>query len=92
VRKIESPDGIAACQILFIPRDATPDQQRKLIDKATGKPILLVGETQDFANQGGNINFYLEGTRVRFEINVDTIRRDKMQINAKLLTLGKKAR
>jgi hypothetical protein len=90
VRKIESPDGIAACQILFIPRAVAPDQQRKLIDKAAGKPILLVGEIQDFADRGGNVNFYIEGTRVRFEINVDSIRREKLQIDAKLLTLGKK--
>jgi hypothetical protein len=66
------------------------EQQRQIAKSAAGKPLLLVGETQKFADLGGNVNFFLDGARVRFEINVEAIRREKMQINAKLLILGKK--
>jgi hypothetical protein len=90
VRKVDSMDGLSACHILFVPRSATVEQQRQIAKSAAGKPLLLVGETQKFADFGGNVNFFLDGARVRFEINVEAIRREKMQINAKLLILGKK--
>jgi hypothetical protein len=90
VRKVDSMDKLLVCHILFVPRSATMEQQRRIIDKTTDKPVLLVGEIPRFAEFGGDMNFFLDGDRVRFEINVDTIHRDKMQIDAKLLSLGKK--
>ena len=90
VRKVDSIDKLLLCHILFVPHSVTMEQQRRIIDKTTDKPVLLVGETPRFAEFGGDMNFFLDGDRVRFEINVDSIRRDKMQIDAKLLSLGKK--
>ena len=89
-RKVDSMDNLSACHILFVPHSVTVEQQRRIIDKARGKPLLLVGEISQFAEFGGDVNFFLDGDRVRFEINVDAIRREKMQIDAKLLSLGKK--
>ncbi len=54
------------------------------------KSTLLVGEVPGFAERGGMINFFLEGGTVRFEINVDAMRQEKLLIDAKLLNLGKK--
>jgi hypothetical protein len=55
-------------------------------DKAT----LLVGEVPGFAERGGGINFFVEGGTVRFEINVEAVRQEKLMLDAKLLNLGKK--
>ena len=51
--------------------------------------MLLVGEQDGFATQGGLINFYLEQNRVRFEINPGEARRREVRISSKLLGLAR---
>ena len=53
------------------------------------KPVLLIGETQGFAEQGGSVNFYhdVDGT-IGFQINVTTTARQGLQVSAKLLKLA----
>lgn len=90
VRNINSLDSLADCQILFIPNSVTVEQQQRIIEKLRKKPVLLVGEIPKFIDLGGGVDFFLDGNHVRFEINVDAIVRKKMQIDAKLLRIGKK--
>jgi hypothetical protein len=90
VKIIDSIDGLADCQLIFIPQNVSVEQQRKIVDKVKGTPLLLVGETAKFAEIGGDVNFFMEGDHVRFEINVDTLRNKKLLIDAKLLSLAKK--
>jgi hypothetical protein len=90
VKMIDSIDDLAECQLIFIPQKVSTEQQRKIIDKVKGTPLLLVGESSRFAEIGGDVNFFMEGDRVRFEINVDALRNKKLLIDAKLLSLAKK--
>jgi hypothetical protein len=78
------------CHILFVSNSVPSEQQTAIINKMRGKSSLLVGETPGFVNQGGGINFFVEGGTVRFEINVNAIRQEKLMLDAKLLNLGKK--
>jgi hypothetical protein len=77
------------CHILFVSRSLTPEQQAAVIAKTKGQPVLLVGETPDFAERGGIVNFYTEGDRILYEINANAARRADLRIDAKLLNLGK---
>jgi len=80
------------CQLLFVPRNraSTFDMRQLQTDKS--KPILIVGETDGFAQTGGMINFYMEDNRVKFEINSEAAGRVGLQISAKLLQLGRSVR
>lgn len=60
-----------------------------ILAKLDSGPVLTVSETRGFAQRGGIINFYLEGNKVRFEINPVTAQRDRLKISAQLLNLGK---
>jgi hypothetical protein len=51
--------------------------------------ILTVSECDGFAQKGGVINFYPDGTRVRFEINPEAARRAGLKISSQLMSLGK---
>ena len=53
------------------------------------REVLTVGEIEGFARRGGMINFYLEGNRVRFEINPAAAQRGRLKISSQLLGLGK---
>jgi hypothetical protein len=90
IRKVDPAKEFAGCHMIFITSSIDAEEQKKIIEKSKGTPLLTIGEIPRFAEIGGDVNFFLEGDRVRFEINVDTLRGKKLLIDAKLLSLGKK--
>lgn len=91
VQQIDQPEQCLTCHIVFVPRSVSPAVEAKLFEHASGKPVLLVGESPGFATRGGIINFYQSGSNVRFELNPDKSVENQLSLNAKLLTLGTKA-
>jgi hypothetical protein len=82
--KLAEPEG---CQILFISRSERhrmPEVLRELRDT----PVLTVADTDGFLGHGGIINFILEGSKVRFEINQEAAERAGIKISSKLLRLA----
>ncbi|MGA2032250.1 MAG: YfiR family protein [Thermoguttaceae bacterium] len=77
------------CQILFVSRSLKGDLQAAAIKKTAGTGVLLVGETPGFAELGGIANFFVDGDRIRFEINASAARRAQLRMDAKLLSLGR---
>jgi hypothetical protein len=79
---------IQNCEVLFL-----GGQEQKSIPAALanlrGNPVLTVGESEHFVQDGGMIGFLLEDNKVRFEINLDAAGRAKLKISARLLTLAK---
>jgi hypothetical protein len=51
--------------------------------------VLLVGEDPGFADQGGTVNFYMDENKIRFEINPEIAKQDRLKISSKLLGLAK---
>jgi hypothetical protein len=87
VRKVSDAQDATGCHILFIGR---ADRKRipAVLAAITQWGVLTVGETPEFVADGGVVNFKLENGRVRFEINVDAARREKLRISSKLLSLA----
>jgi len=84
-RKIEN---LKNCQMIFISR-SEKNRVDEVLAALDGKPVLTVGEIDGFAEQGGAINFYREGNKVRFEINPLVTRRNGLKVSSELLSLGK---
>jgi hypothetical protein len=84
---VSNAEQAGACHILFV---SSEDGKRFHSFARNLKPagILIVGEMQGFAAEGGIINFKLDGDRVRFEINVDAAERAQLHISSKLLSLA----
>jgi len=88
LRKLEWPGEIKGCHILMVPASgakAAPE----ILASVKENPVLTVGETDRFSQQGGIINFYLEGNKVRFAINIEAAERAKLKISSQLLGLAK---
>lgn len=82
---------LPVCHILFI----TASERKRasqFIEGLLGQPVLTVGETEQFAQSGGLVNFFIEDNKVRFEINVDNAERSRIKISAKLLSLARVVR
>jgi hypothetical protein len=77
------------CHVLFISSShAVPI--RDIRDGLHGAPVLTIGETRDFAAQGGMIGLLMENARVRFEVNLQAARQMRLSISSKLLSLARR--
>jgi hypothetical protein len=57
--------------------------------KLDSRPVLTVSEDGGFIQHGGMINFYRDGTKVRFEINPEAAEKKGLKLGSELLSLGK---
>jgi hypothetical protein len=88
VRNISNIKQVANCHILFVSSAGNPHSLPTL--REIGTPgILTVGESDTAIAQGAVINFIMEGTRVRFEINLGAADREQLRISSKLLSLAR---
>ena len=97
VYRFKSMDQYRPCHILYVAartvegekEERPEDRLAAVLRKTRGAPVLLVGDTEGFAQKGVMINFYIEENRVKFEMNPDAAKRAGLQISSKLLKLGK---
>ena len=91
VRHAASADKLPACHILFISRYADAAQIEAAIKRFDGASVLVVGESPGLAETGkAGVNFFLNGDAISFEINAANTQRQKLHLNAKLLSLGRR--
>jgi hypothetical protein len=89
IKRFTSLEDYKPCHILYMASSAVPEGKLSAIQKEQKFPVLIVGETPGFAEQGGAINLFVEQNRVRFEINVAVAKREQLKISSKLLSLAK---
>jgi hypothetical protein len=80
-------DDLTHCQILFIGR-LEPEANARLLARLKNLPVLTVGETDNFLEQGGIIRFVKRAERVRLEINLEAAQPAQLQISSKLLSVA----
>jgi hypothetical protein len=86
-RRVGNAGELKSCQVIFI---SVQDKSRvpELLESARGSGALLVGESAQFAELGGHIQFTRDGSKVRFAINPDAAARSGLEISSKLLALA----
>jgi hypothetical protein len=86
-RSKEVPETVGG-HVVFgaeLPRPARDE----LLQKCRKQPILLIGEQEDFALDGAQVNFYIQDQKVRFEINSDAAAEASLQISPAVLKLAR---
>jgi hypothetical protein len=89
VRRLSILDQSAtSCNQIFITRASGVDvaRVRKVLD---GLPIVVVGETAGFAEQGGVIGFVLTGDAVHCEINLAGAQRAGVKLSGRLASVAR---
>jgi hypothetical protein len=87
--RYKEADALKACQVLFV----CPSESRyfeEIIDIVKDNCVLTIGETKDFLETGGIIEFATEQKKVKFEINLIATEQAKLKISSKLLRLAKR--
>ena len=80
--------ALQACHVLYASGIETK-LWPVLLAAIEGKPLFSVSDSPGFAERGGLAALYVELKRMRFAINVDTMRRSGLHLSAALLSLAK---
>lgn len=91
VRSIAAVDEVPGnCNVLYIARSESTSVTTTL--RQLGRsPILTVSDLDDFAINGGIIQFFVKDDRVRFDINRGAASRARIRIDSRLLALAETA-
>ena len=84
--RITDVNTMRGCCILFV---AEANYLSSVIASVKGSPVLVVGEDEDFASQGGMIGFIVRNHRVKLEINTEAINQGHLSIPSDLLAIAK---
>jgi hypothetical protein len=87
--KYKNAAALKDCQVLFIGSSETK-YCKQIIDIVKGSSVLTIGETKDFLDTGGIIEFVTEQKKVRFGVNLITAEQAELKIRSKLLRLAKR--
>lgn len=88
VRRFKEGQDLRMCHILFV-SSSEEKPVLQILEKIKGSEILTVSETKGFAQTGGMINFFIEGNKVRLEINLDAAARARLKISAKVIAVAR---
>jgi hypothetical protein len=87
VREFESPDQIADCQILFIPKEH-PFSLHAILERIY-RGTLTVSEEEGYAKEGTAFNFVIRDDKLKFEANLKAINMAGLKAGSQLLKLAK---
>lgn len=87
VRRIARAEAAGDCDTLFVSASEQPRLARVLsvLDR---KPVLTVGDSPEFAQRGGMIGFSMEGSRVRFTVNLPAAQDAGLMLQSELLRVA----
>lgn len=87
VKRSHKLDDLKDVHLLFV---SASEEKRvdSIIAAFQTRPVLLVGESEGFAQRGGIIRFYLANNKVRFVINPTAAKQRGVRLSAQLLKLG----
>jgi hypothetical protein len=85
---LESANNLEACHVLFVSRSER-DRLPQILAGLHNAPVLTVGDMPAFLEQGGMVNFILEGSKVRFDVNLEAAEPAGLKISSRLLALAK---
>ncbi|MBN9289260.1 MAG: hypothetical protein BGO43_01510 [Gammaproteobacteria bacterium 39-13] len=72
------------CQILFVTK-TEQDNIPKIIKAVENLPILAFGDMEHFAEQGGDMNFYVLNNRLAIMINPPAVEKSQLKISERML-------
>ena len=87
VLRVRSMGTPAGCQILFVSRSER-ERLPLILREVRDAPVLTVGDMRGFLEEGGIVNFVLDGSKVRFEISLEAAARAGIRISSRLLRLA----
>ena len=87
VKRIARPQDAGDCHILFIGSGQDKDL-KEILTALDDESVLTVSDIPDFSKRGGMIQFFVDGSRIRFEINLEGAEKSHLQFPSELLKVA----
>ncbi len=84
VKSLSRREELAGCHMLFVSRSER-EKLGPILGEVRRQFVLTVGESDNFLKGGGVINFVNADGIVRYQINGDAAKRERLMISGKLL-------
>jgi hypothetical protein len=84
VKRLTADQNLKSCHLLFVSA-SEKRRQRDLLDKLRGAPVLTVGETYDFRDHSGAVQFVPRDKSVGFNINLNAAKAGRLHISSNVL-------
>ena len=78
-----------ACAVLYV-SGTTAKMAAQAIAGLQDSPVLTISDVAGFADTGGMAQFFFERGQLRFTIKAETVRRSRLKMSSRLLTLGQR--
>ncbi len=88
VQRGKRVEELERCHVIFISQ-SEKSKVADIVSRIGNKPILTVSSLDGFARRGGVIGFFLEGNKVRFEINPSRAASCGLKLSSQLLGVAK---
>lgn len=88
IRRIINSEALAESHILFI-NSSERGRVREILETVKNRPILTIGDLEEFTGIGGMIRFFKVGGKILFRINAEAAKLAGININPQLMALGK---
>ena len=88
IQRISNATEESACNILYIDSSDAARSQT-LLAAAVGHSVLTVSDIDGFAKRGGIIEFVMEGSRVRFKVDLAAAQKAGLGLSSQLLKVAK---
>jgi hypothetical protein len=82
-------EAVKKCHLLFV-CSSEKEYLKDIVNAVKDRPVLTVGDTEEFLQSGGIISFVMEDQKVRFEVNLTAAEHAKLKIRSQLLRLAKR--
>jgi hypothetical protein len=89
VRHCRGTNDVAGCHILLV-NVAEKETRKAMLDSVRDKPVLTVGEAEEFLAEGGVIRFVRRGDRLRLHISRPAAAAAGLELSARLLEVAEK--
>jgi hypothetical protein len=91
VKRLPAPDATMNCRVLFI-SSSEDNRLKQILISLGGASVLTVSDLPQFTRRGGMVQFVIEGSRVRFEVNLATAERAGLTLSSELLKVATNVR
>jgi hypothetical protein len=86
IRRFTSGETATNCHLVYCSVSSTDTD--KLLAGARLAPVVFVSDTETFTRQGGHIGFYIQESKVRFEVNLAAFERSGLKMHSQVLKLA----
>jgi hypothetical protein len=87
VSPVEAGGKLRSCQILYM-SGLTTSQLAATVTAVRGAPVLTISDAENFVQQGGIAQMFVEDGKMRFNLNLSVSKVSRLQLSSRLLALA----